>query len=230
VVLGDREFRSVHLAQWLCQEQLSFCLRLRCNEYVQDETGFVEQLQHLGLKPGQSQFFEQVKVTKQAGLGLFNVACYWKRAYRGHCEKSAWFLLTNLPCLDAAVKAYQNRMGIEAFFRDYKSGGYQVESTRLNPQGLSGLFVLLALAYTSAVIQGHEVRTQGLANYVCRAKEGRRMRRRHSDFWVGLYAQAWLDGMDLAADWVESWMQLSGNKQPYLQRGLDAAFRLQSSF
>jgi hypothetical protein len=230
VVLGDREFCSVHLGQWLCQEQLSFCLRLRCNEYVQDGNDSAQQLQDLELKPSQSQFFEQVKVTKQAGLGLFNVACYWKRAYRGQCEKSAWFLLTNLPSLDAAVKAYQHRMGIEAFFRDYKSGGYQVESTRLNPQRLSGLFVLLALAYTSAVIQGHEVRTHGLANYVCRAKEGRRMRRRHSDFWVGLYAQAWLDGMDLAADWVEFWMQLSGNKQPYLQRGLDAAFRLQSSF
>ena len=121
-------------------------------------------------------------------------------------------------------------MGIEAFFRDYKSGGYQVESTRLNPQRLSGLFVLLALAYTSAVIQGHEVRTQGLASYICRAKEGRRMRRRHSDFWVGLYAQAWLGGMDLASDWVESWIQLSGNKRMYLQQVLHSAFRLQSLF
>ncbi|MBD2119328.1 hypothetical protein [Trichocoleus sp. FACHB-262] len=169
-------------------------------------------------------------MTKQAGLGLFNVASYWKRPYRGHCEKRAWFLLTNLPSLGPAVKAYQHRMGIEAFFRDYKSGGYQVESTRLNPQRLSGLFVLLAIAYTSAVIQGHEVRTQGLASYACRAKEGRRMRRRHSDFWVGLYAQAWLGGMELDTDWVESWIQLSGNKQPYLQQGLHAAFPLQSLF
>ena len=121
-------------------------------------------------------------------------------------------------------------MGIEAFFHDYISGGYQVESTRLNPQRLSGLFVLLALAYTSAVIQGHEVRAQGLASYICRAQERRRMRRRHSDFWVGLYAQAWLDSMDLATDWVESWMQLSGNKQSYLQQGLHAASRLQPLF
>jgi hypothetical protein len=230
VVLGDREFCSVHLAQWLCQEQLSFCLRLRCNEYVQDGNDSAQQLQDLGLKLGQSQFFEQVQVTKPVGIGLFNVACYWKRAYRGHCEKSAWFLLTNLPSLGAAVQAYQQRMGIEAFFRDYKSGGYQVESTRLNPQRLSGLFVLLALAYTSAVIQGHEVRTQGLASYICRAKEGRRMRRRHSDFWVGLYAQAWLGGMDLASDWVESWIQLSGNKRMYLQQGLHAVSRLQALF
>ncbi|MBD2098403.1 hypothetical protein H6F90_25355 [Trichocoleus sp. FACHB-591] len=169
-------------------------------------------------------------MTKQAGLGLFNVACYWKRAYRNHGEKSAWFLLTNLPSLGAAVQAYRHRMGIEAFFRDYKSGGYQVESTRLNPQRLCGLFVLLALAYNSAVIQGHEVRTQGSASYICRAKEGRRMRRRHSDFWVGLYAQAWLGGMDLASDWAESWMQLRGNKQSYLQRGLHAASRLHSLF
>lgn len=228
IVLGDREFCSVHLAQWLRQEQLSFCLRLRANEYVQAENGPFQQLQQLGLKPGQSQFLTQVRVTKQAGLGLFNVAAYWKRTYRGQQEKSAWFLLTNLPSLGAAIRAYQQRMGIEAFLRDYKGGGYQLESTGLSSQRLSGLFVLLAVAYSSAVIQGHEVRTQGLANYICRAKENHRSRRRHSDFWVGLYTQAWLGGMDLATPWLELWMPLSGNKQPYLQRGLQAASRLQA--
>lgn len=115
VVLGDREFCSVHLAQWLRQEQLSFCLRLRANEYVQAENGPFQQLQQLGLKPGQSQFLTQVRVTKQAGLGLFHVAAYWKRTYRGQQAKSAWFLLTNLPSLGAAIRAYHQRMGIEAF-------------------------------------------------------------------------------------------------------------------
>jgi hypothetical protein len=52
IVLGDREFCSVHLAQWLRQEELSFCLRLRCNEYVGDENDSPRQLQDLGLKPG----------------------------------------------------------------------------------------------------------------------------------------------------------------------------------
>ncbi|MBD2097365.1 hypothetical protein H6F90_19890 [Trichocoleus sp. FACHB-591] len=56
------------------------------------------------------------------------------------------------------------------------------------------------------------------------------MRRRHSNFWIGLYAQAWLDDMDVATLWLESGLQLSGNKQPYLQQGLDAAFHLQSLF
>ncbi len=228
IVLGDREFCSVHLAKWLRQEELSFCLRLRCNEYFQPEDGSCQKLQHLRLKPGQSQFLTQVSVTQQAGIGLFNVAAYWKRTYRGQTEKTAWFLLTDLPSLGAAITAYQQRMGIEAFLRDYKGGGYQLESTGLSSQRLSGLFVLLAIAYTSAVIQGHEVRTQGLANYICRAKETHRSRRRHSDFWVGLSAQAWLGGMDLATPWLELWMPLSGNKQPYLQQGLQAASRLQA--
>ncbi|MEP0874034.1 hypothetical protein NDA01_30490 [Trichocoleus desertorum AS-A10] len=52
------------------------------------------------------------------------------------------------------------------------------------------------------------------------------MRCRHSDFWVGLSPEAWLNGMDVATLWLESWLQLSGNKQPYLQQGLHAAFRL----
>jgi hypothetical protein len=56
------------------------------------------------------------------------------------------------------------------------------------------------------------------------------MRRRHNDFWIGLYAQAWLEGMDLATPWVESWIQLSGNKRRYLQQGLHSAFHLQPLF
>lgn len=33
-VLGDREFCSVELGQWLVNQGLSVCLRLRCNEYI----------------------------------------------------------------------------------------------------------------------------------------------------------------------------------------------------
>lgn len=37
VVLGDREFCSVKLANWLLQSQVYFCLRLKQNEYIQLE-------------------------------------------------------------------------------------------------------------------------------------------------------------------------------------------------
>jgi hypothetical protein len=75
-VLGDREFCSTELGQWLGNQGLSVCLRLRCNEYIRRENEFTQQLKQLGLKPGMSMFFAGVNVTKQLGFSQFNnVAC-----------------------------------------------------------------------------------------------------------------------------------------------------------
>jgi hypothetical protein len=53
------------------------------------------------------------------------------------------------------------RMGIEEMFRDYKSGGYYLEGTGLKYQRVMPLILLIALAYSSAVMQGttlwHEI-------------------------------------------------------------------------
>jgi hypothetical protein len=81
-VLGDREFCSVELGQWLVNQGLSVCLRLKCNEYIRRHQDFTRQLKHLGLKPGMSMFFAGVNVTKQVGFNQFNVACKWQRNYR----------------------------------------------------------------------------------------------------------------------------------------------------
>ena len=46
-------------------------------------------------------------------------------------------------------------------FRDYKSGGYYLEETGLKGQRVVALILLIALAYSSAVLQGttllHEI-------------------------------------------------------------------------
>lgn len=52
VVLGDREFCSVKLGNWLQQQQVCFCLRLKRNEYVQLEDEIWLELNALGLVPG----------------------------------------------------------------------------------------------------------------------------------------------------------------------------------
>jgi len=39
IVLGDREFCSIKLANWLREEELMFCLRLKKNEFIEIEDG-----------------------------------------------------------------------------------------------------------------------------------------------------------------------------------------------
>lgn len=101
-----------------------------------------QRLQTLGLVPGVSFFFPGVKFTKQKGFGTFNLAGYYPRKYRGKVEPSGWYLLTNLDSIDAAITAFKHRSGIEAMFKDCKTGGYNLESTHAEGQRLMALILL----------------------------------------------------------------------------------------
>ena len=45
IVLCDREFCSIALAQWLKDQVLSLCLRLRRSKYIRGQDEFTQQLQ-----------------------------------------------------------------------------------------------------------------------------------------------------------------------------------------
>lgn len=87
VVLGDREFCSVKLGRWLSRQGVYFCLRLRCNVYIQTADEIWVQMKSLELQPGMSCYFEGVKVTKIHGLGGFDVVARWQEKYRGQAPK-----------------------------------------------------------------------------------------------------------------------------------------------
>jgi hypothetical protein len=109
-----------------------------------------------------------VKVTKQKGFGEFNVAGYWRRKYRGKVENEGWYLLTNLERAELAIAAFKCRSGIEAMFKDCKTGGYNLEKSHANNERLKNLILLIALAYTCAVIQGQKIKYMGIQKYVGR--------------------------------------------------------------
>jgi hypothetical protein len=64
--------------------------------YIQQESREYIHSSELRLLPGTRFFIADVKVTKQPGFGLFNVAGYWRRKYRGKVEDEGGYLLTNL--------------------------------------------------------------------------------------------------------------------------------------
>ena len=111
-VLGDREFCSVKLANWLRKRNTYFCLRLKKNHFVEIKEDMWLKLKQVGLSPGVSLFFQGVKVTKTQGFFSFNVVCKWKRKISGMTTKEGWFILTNLETLELAIAAYQKRFDI----------------------------------------------------------------------------------------------------------------------
>jgi len=221
-VLGDREFCSVVLANWLRERKVYFSLRLKKNHFIEKEEDIYIELQNLGLSPGVSLFLAGVKVTKSHGFDKFNIAAKWKGKVKGIAPKEAWFILTNLDTLDEAISAYKKRFCIEEMFRDFKSGGYCLEDTQVRGNRLISLIILIAIAYTSATFFGQEIKRKGLQKYVGRVKEFGRHERRHSTFYIGLYGTAWVDFATSCWDLVLELLRLTPNKRKYYQRGIRA--------
>lgn len=223
VILGDREFCSVKLGQWLAQQKVHFCLRLKRNTEVSMDQQFTQQLQQFGLAPGQKLFLNDVRVTQAKGFGHFNVAAKWKRRYHGFAPDEAWFILTNFCDLNSAIVSYQKRFCIEEMFRDFKQGGYCLEGSQAMEERLVAIVILIAIAYTSAALQGQSLKQKGLQRYITRPESPTSPNKRHSAFRVGLSAHLWaITGDGVLARLVDELMKLSPNKLPEYQRGMRA--------
>ena len=230
IILGDREFGSVQLASWLCHKQVKFILRVKQGRYIQSENYDYILLSDLGLLPGTSFYLSDVKVTKQKGFGTFDVAGYWRRKYRDKQEDEGWYLLTNLGDFKQSIDNLKGRSGIEAMFKDCKTGGYNLEKSHANNQRLNSLILLIALAYSCALLQGQKIKNMGMQKYVGRLTECRRSIRRHSSFWIGLYGQCWVMGMEFCQDIIAELMRIRRNKLPFFQRGMRAMSLILSMF
>ncbi|XWK88476.1 MAG: hypothetical protein U7127_30560 [Phormidium sp.] len=136
-------------------------------------------------------------------------------------------MLTNLPNLKSAIRVYNQRYGIEAMFKDCKTGGYNLEASQASPNRLISLILLIALAMTSAWLQGKRTKLQGQQKYVCRLTEPGRTRRRHSNFWIGLYGENWLIAFYSCQSWVEEMLNYTCNKKLFYQRGVRAITLIQ---
>ena len=155
----------------------------------------------------------------------------------GVSVKEGWFILTNLGSLTSAIPygiaslhaAYQKQRGIEQMFRDYKkSGGYYLEGTGLKGQRLMVLILLIALAYSSAIVQGTTLKMKEVKKYIVRDNEPKRKYYRRSTFGSGLDSQEWLTYLEKYAGEVQELMTLTPTKRQFYQRGMRAISQIQS--
>ena len=205
-------------------------MRLKKNEFVKVENGGWQELDALGLKPGICLFILGVKVTKTNQIGGFNLAGKWQRKIRGIAPKEGWFILTNLESLDLAIASYKRRFGIKEMFRNFKSGGYNLEDTNVSGNRLISLILIIAIAYSSATFKGQIIKSKGVQKYVGRIKEYGRVERRHSSFYIGLYGQTWVNFMESCWGLVIELMRLNLNKLEYYLKGQRAMKHILSAF
>lgn len=149
-----REFCSLDLANWLREQNVYFCLRLKRNHSIETENMIWVRLDRLGILPGTSLYFQGIKVRKTKPLAGFNVACKWKRNYQGWTVNEAWFILTNLGDLPQAIAAYKQRMGIEEMFRYCQSGGDNLAGSGLTGDRLIKIILLMTISDIHDIIEG----------------------------------------------------------------------------
>ncbi|MDY7014553.1 MAG: IS4 family transposase [Cyanobacteriota bacterium] len=229
VVLGDREFCSVQLANWLGEENVDFCLRLKENTSFLKDGKFVL-LNQQGLKPGTSLFSKTIKVTRKTKIKGFNVVAKWKKPYRQITVKEAWYILTSLKDKDEAIKAYKKRFDIEEMFRNFKGGGYNLEETKVRGKRLESLILVTCFAYFQATLIGQKIDKKGGAKYLGRIKEIGKRNRRHSSFYLGLYCCDWVPLIDKCWETVQKIMKINPGKLPNYLRGIRAMEPIVSTF
>lgn len=231
VVLGDREFCGVELADWLAGQSVQFCLRLKRNEAVEVSPKHWQTTLELALKPGTQRFFPDIKVTKQKGFGRHNLGLKWQRDYAGFSSDEPWILLTNLPDLETALKAYAKRFRIEEMFRDWKLGGYCLEASMVRGQRLLNLILLIAIAYTSAALKGRRCHAQGVKPYLTRGvAEKHRTYPRHTHFYIGSCALIWANCCGSMQETLLALLRLNPNKRRFYQQGFKAMATVQQRF
>jgi hypothetical protein len=157
VIVADREFHSIHLAQWMEAElKLNYVLRIKAGTYIELDGSWVK-AGELAV-PGESAIFHGVRVTKdRQAAGRVNVAAIWDRE-----QDEPWLLISNLSEQTKVRQNYEKRYWIEEMFSDHKSRGLNLEATRLvDSDRLQRLLVAVTLAYLWLLHIGFHVVQKG---------------------------------------------------------------------
>ncbi len=181
-----------------------------------------QKLSELEIIPGVKQIHMGLKLTKKKGFSRNNVVIYKKKKHKNKSYAQPWYILTSLNSVEEVLEVYAQRSGIEAMFKDCKSGGYNLEGTKANTQRLTNIILLIAIAYTNRAIIGEKLKNKGKQKYIARPEEKRRKTRRHSEFWLGLYGELWCNNYEFYLEEINQIMQLNKNKLTFYQQGLQA--------
>jgi hypothetical protein len=180
--LADRGFRDCDWATLCLKLGWNYGIRLPCNTYVTLSNGKQCRINQLGVRPGRCRYFQGVLLTQQAKL-CAHLSVTWTE---GDAQNPPEILavISNLPACRQRIKEYGLRMAVEQSFRDDKTGGFDIDHTRLkHPERLERLLLAVAIATVWCHELGEHVLSQGEA---CRRQIDPGDKRELSLFQLGL--------------------------------------------
>jgi hypothetical protein len=142
-LLADAGFRDCDWAQ-LCQDLgWNYAIRIACNTYITLPDGTSDRLDNL-VPVNRNRYFQNVLLTRETKLQT-NVSVTWTTDEKGKPDMVP--IITDQIACRARLREYGFRMSIEQSFRDDKSGGFDLEHTRLqHAQRIDHLLLAMAIA------------------------------------------------------------------------------------
>ena len=141
--LADAGFRDCDWAQLCLKLGWDYGIRVASNTYITMTDGTSDRLDHL-VPENCNRYFQNVLLTREAKLQT-NVSVTWTTNQKGELEMVA--IITDQIACRARLREYSCRMSIEQSFRDDKSGGFDMEHTRLqHAERLDHLLLAIAIA------------------------------------------------------------------------------------
>ena len=160
-VHADSEFRSVALFAWLREQGHAALLSIRGRTLVFD-TAAAGRGQSLVERVGQRSdvlYLSGVYVTEER-YGPVNLFAWWSKDDVGKPLLRA--VMTNLPATPRTKQRGRKRMWIETGFRDWQSGGFQLDQTGIEDRArLERLLIPMLIAYIWLVRIGRWVVQRG---------------------------------------------------------------------
>jgi len=135
-IVGDREFFSLEFAAWLDKEEMPYVIRLKEN------LSSIQRYLVEGSKSGKT--LRNIVIGEYDGKEL---VCDLSIKYL----ESEYLILASRH-VERPLNAYKSRWGIERFFKMLKTGGFNIEDTKIVLMSrLETLFLMASIAYAISV-------------------------------------------------------------------------------
>lgn len=142
-LMGDGEFRSIELFEYAHQHQWDFALGHKGDLRIfREDLDCWQSLKSLSAQPGKPLYLSPVWLSLQESFGPVNLMAFWDEEDR--CVR---YRFTNRPANGHTLRWSRKRSWIEGLIRDFKSGGFQLDHTRLqHTPRLNRLLLVMATA------------------------------------------------------------------------------------
>ena len=161
VLLADRGFVHADLVKFCRTHHWGYRLRAKSNTVIRFSDRSVANFGKRCLPQGHAHFYQKVHILGE-NIGPVNIALA-----NPEDDEDPWYIISNAPTNLTTLDEYALRFDIEENFLDDKSGGFHVESTKLDDaQAIARLFLVMAVATLHFTSVGVEVVNQEKRRWV----------------------------------------------------------------